>query len=107
MEIHADGVKEVKEEERKFHRLTVTERTVVSAADQAKRAPTGANTIVLLDGQPLKGVRKVVFEAEAGGINKITLEMYGFAEINVLGELETKIIGLTHEKKDVQSAKRD
>lgn len=47
---------------------------------------TGANTQILLDGKPLKGVTGVKFEVNARGVAKVTLEMY--ANVKVIGNIE-------------------
>ncbi len=55
---------------------------------------TGANSQVLLDGQLLKGVTSCTIKVDAGGIAKVTIEMVGHIEANIIGELETQILAV-------------
>lgn len=59
---------------------------------------TGANTRLLLDGKPVKGVTRCTINVEAKGLTKVTLELLGYVEVNVLGELSTKVIKFVEEK---------
>lgn len=77
--------------EQKYHRVQLKMR------DQ-NVPPTGGNCQVLIDGEPVKMATKVVIEAVARGIVKVSLEMLAYAEVDVIGELSTKIIPLKVEK---------
>lgn len=55
---------------------------------------TGATTVIEIDGQPIKYCTAYKVEGRAGSITKVTLEMVGHVEVQVLGELQTKIMQL-------------
>jgi len=48
----------------------------------------GTNMEVLIDGVLLKGITKIHFEVEAGGVAKVTTEMLGIVQTNMVGELK-------------------
>lgn len=57
------------------------------------RPQTGSATEILMDGKPMKGVRKVTFEVEAREIAKMTIEVYGqFLIKSELGSFETLVV---------------
>lgn len=72
---------------------TVTIRT----KDRA-RPPVGANTEVLIDGKRVPFCHSAKFQATARGISRITLEMYGYGEIEAMGVYTQKIIPLKGKK---------
>lgn len=51
-----------------MHKLTIRNK-------RPGKTSTGANTEILLDDKPLKGVRKIEYECEAGGVARVTLHM--------------------------------
>lgn len=51
----------------------------------------GANTEVLLDGQPLKGVTFLKLEYKPTKLTKVTIEMYVRAEVEATQEFEQSI----------------
>jgi len=53
---------------------------------------TGANTIILINGEELKGVTKMKLEIAAGGIAMMTCEIIGDFRVNLMGEFEQKVI---------------
>jgi hypothetical protein len=56
---------------------------------------TGATTEVYLDGKKLLGCTKVIFEVEAGGIARATIEVVGrFAVHGQLGQMEQVVVPL-------------
>lgn len=59
------------------------------------RITTEANSIILLDGAPLKGVKSFNLEINAGEIAKVTLEMY----VEVSGTADTYVLSLPAVKK--------
>lgn len=61
-------------------------------------APTGANTVVELDGVPLKTASFVKIELHARRVHKVLIELYTHVDIEVMGELTTKSVDLA--KKD-------
>lgn len=65
----------------------------------AESAPTGANTIVELDGQPLPMVSFIKVECHARRMTKVMIEMYAHVEIDTMGELTTEIVELVPKKK--------
>lgn len=61
---------------------------------------TGSNTILLMDGVPVKGCCSFKFEVQAAEVAKVTIEMIGtFAMAAEIGEIETKIIPLVPQEK--------
>lgn len=61
---------------------------------------TGANTEILIDGKPLKNVHKLNLEIIAGGMAKLTVEMYGSIHTNMIGELTKKTIKIEDKEKE-------
>ncbi len=60
--------------------------------EDRKGQPTvGANCEVLIDGQPLQGVRSFKVEVDARGVAKATIEMYGNFIVDVLGDYEKQL----------------
>lgn len=53
----------------KLHKITIKSRRKGAVL-------TGMNTIVEMDGKPLRGVSKLKFEVIAGGLAKVKLEMF-------------------------------
>lgn len=70
----------------------------VKAKDPSK-PPTGANTVVLLDGKPIPMAHFVKVECHARRITKVVLEIFAHAEIETMGEFTTRIIPLKPSKK--------
>ena len=68
---------------KKYHEITLKPKDPTQLL-------TGANCALLLDGQPLKGVRSVEIYCEAGEVATITLQMYG--NISVLGQMESSFV---------------
>ena len=57
--------------------------------EDRKGQPTvGANCEILVDGEPLQGVRSFKLEVDAGGVAIVTIEMYGDFHANILGDYE-------------------
>lgn len=60
---------------------------------------TGADTMILMDGKPLKGCCAFMFEVEADGVAKVTMELVGtFSMTAEIGELQTIILPLVPKK---------
>lgn len=58
-------------------------------------AMTGANTEILMDGKPLKGVMGIKFQVTAGGVAKVNLDMIAnVAVIGQIGDLEQEYVPL-------------
>lgn len=72
-------------EESKVHTFELKPRD-----PEGKGIMSGAATQLLMDGQPMKGVRKVVVEVEAGEIAKMTIEVYG--RFHVVGQFAPEMI---------------
>mgnify|MGYP001566160832 CR=1 FL=1 len=62
------------------------------------KPPVGANIRVLLDGKPIPYCHSVKFEANARAVSKITLEVFGYAEIEAMGDFHMKILPLKAKK---------
>lgn len=73
--------------------------TVTIRTKDKTRPPVGANTEVLLDGKRVPFCHSAKFEANARGVSKITLEMYGYGEIEAMGDYHVKILPLKGGKK--------
>lgn len=55
----------------------------------------GANTEVLLDGAPLKGIRKIKYEVDASGLGVLSIDMLAdFAMIQAVGQYEQTTVPL-------------
>lgn len=67
----------------KPHKIQIRNRE-----DQEDLITKGMNTQILLDGEPLKFCKSFKFEVEAGGMAKVTLEMYTTVEMDIASELE-------------------
>lgn len=61
--------------------------------------PTGANTLVEIDGEPFPTACFVKVECHARRMTKVTIEMYAHAEIETMGDLTTKVIPLVPKEK--------
>lgn len=61
--------------------------------------PTGANVLVELDGVPLRTANFVKIECHARRVHRITLELYSHVEVDVIGDITTKVIPLTAKNK--------
>lgn len=78
--------------------------TLVLRTKDRTKPPVGANVELLVDGKRIPYACAVKFEAHARKISKITIEMYGYAEIEAMGDLYTHIIPLKGKK--VKGARR-
>jgi hypothetical protein len=67
----------------KPHKITVRNRE-----GQEDLTTKGTNVQVLLDGEPLKFCKYFKFEVVAGGMARVTLEMYAAVELDIVSELE-------------------
>ena len=72
--------------------------TVTIRTKDRTKPPVGANTEVLLDGKKVPFCYSAKFEAHARGVSRITLEMYGYGEIDAMGEFVSTIIPLKFNK---------
>jgi hypothetical protein len=70
------------------HKLTIRNRS-----DRQGAISTGANTEVLLDGQPMKGVSSVKIECKALDVTKVTIEMYAEVDAEVYSKLRKRAKG--------------
>lgn len=68
--------------DKKFHKLTVRMRDGMTGTTAG--ISTGGNTEVLLDGQPLKGIKYLKCEFKPAKVTKIVLELVG--EVDIEGE---------------------
>ena len=60
--------------------------------EDRKGQPTvGANCEVLIDGQPLQGVRSFKVEVDAKGVAMATIVMYGNFAVDVIGDFEQQL----------------
>jgi len=66
-----------------IHKITVRNKEGIDP----NKISTGNGTEVLIDGQPLKGVRTFSYEVTARGIGLVKLEMYGNVEIDNYADL--------------------
>jgi hypothetical protein len=64
----------------------------VSQKEGANGVMTGANTLLLVDGKPLKGAQSFAFEVSAKGVAKATITLVGRFKIN--GKILTKTVKL-------------
>ena len=53
----------------KLHKVTIKNR-------EPGNVSVGANTVLLIDGKPLKGVKSYTLECDVRSLTKLTLEMY-------------------------------
>ena len=61
------------------------DKLVIKQKEDAKgKAMTGANTLVTLNGKPLRGCTGIKFEVQAASVAKVTIEM--IAEVDIEGE---------------------
>lgn len=65
----------------KVHRIQVRRKP----ASEGSTIQTGANTEVLIDGQPFRGITFLKFEVKAKGVAKCTIEL--FADLDIDAEL--------------------
>lgn len=72
--------------------------TVTIRTKDRTKPPTGANTEVLLDGKKVPFCYNARFEANARGVSRITLEMYGYGEIEAMGDFHATILPLKGKK---------
>ena len=68
--------------------------TIKVKSKDPSQPPTGANTVVELDGKPLKYASFIKIECSARKVTKVLIELYAHAEIDTLGELETRVLPL-------------
>lgn len=66
----------------KVHKIVVRPRIPMEG-----KVGVGANTEVLIDGIPLKGCSFFKFEAKAGKVNKVYMELFAEVEIETETEL--------------------
>ena len=72
--------------------------TITIKAKNPELPPTGANTIVLLDGKPVPMAHFVKVECHARRVTKVVLELFAHVEIETMGDFHTKVIPLKSEK---------
>lgn len=57
-------------------------------------APTGANTVVELNGEKLTTASFVKVEFHARRVTKVLIELYAHVEVDTIGELTTRVLEL-------------
>jgi len=70
----------------------------VKTRDPSKPS-TGDNTEVYIDGNLIKHAKSLKFEVEAGGMAKVTIEMYGNFTAEVVGEVSSHFVGIEDKSK--------
>lgn len=61
-------------------------------------APTGANVIAELDGVPLNYASFIKVELHARRVHKVLIELYAHVDLEVMGDIHTKMIDLVPKK---------
>lgn len=62
---------------------------------------TGANAILLIDGQPMPGITRLRIELDAGDVAKVKIELLGHMHALLLGHLESKFCRLIPDGEDL------
>lgn len=61
-------------------------------------SPTGANTVVEIDGVKIPYASFVKVECHSRRVTKVVLEMFAHVEIETMGDLTTQVINLVPKK---------
>lgn len=68
--------------------------TITIRTKDYNKPPVGANVEVLLDGKKIPYCFSASFRAHARDLSKITLEMYGYGEVQAMGSYNATILPL-------------
>lgn len=87
---HKKSVEKLKEKMTAKQSLPLIE--VRQREDSESKVMTGANTVLLVDGKPLKGAQSFAFEVSAKGVAKATITLVG--RFKITGKVLTKKVKL-------------